>query len=361
MSYLFLGVVGFVFASSYFNTMATRSRRGRGRPPRNAPPLVKTPVNLRKPKAYQIVTDSSIDNVSGSNSRSSTPQSSRANSVTGRRSAIKPPHKMMYGGAEQPDDDAYSYLSPQEEYNDSDNSDIRSEDDMEFDNDMDDNVSEISESSLSTISSTGRQRWLAEDANIDVLDIPPMELPKSATDLLVDNEFILQAVGVYEILRKFQRILRLSPFRFEDFCMALIADEQSCLLSEVHTTLMRALQREEELNTTTFGSHDVKDHVNICFFLLDAMSFPEVIRLYIESEKFQTDDMLKALKILESADYCSLSVGDRLHVLSTLTDIFLSTNVVREELLNEGKIQYDDHCRNCHKSVLNFYRSLNNL
>ena len=327
--------------------MSTRSRRTRGRPPRNTPTPVKAPVNLRKPKAYQNYADLN-ENGSRNNSRSSTPQSSRANSVTGRRTATKTSHKTLYGGGDHDVDDTYSYLSP-EEYMDSDDSDIKSDVDMEFENDMDDNVSEISESSLSTISSTGRQKWLAEATEIDASEIPALNLPKSATDLLVDNRVVLQVVSVYEVLRKFHRILRLSPFRFEDFCMALIADEQSCLLSEVHITLMRTLQREEEVNTTTFGSHDVKDHVNVSFFFLDSMAFPEVIRLYIESEKFQTEDMLKVQKILASDDYCSLPVADRVTVLTTLTDIFLATNIVREEMLNEGKLQYDDNCRNCHR------------
>ena len=40
----------------------------------------------------------------------------------------------------------------------------------------------------------------------------------------------------------------------------------------------------------------------------------------------------------------------RLKVLQFLSDQFLQTSVVREDLLSEGKLRYDDHCRSCHKT-----------
>ena len=327
--------------------MSTRGRRGRGRPPRTPVSTPRAPVNLRKPKAYQNLGDSASE--SGSNSRCSTPttRSSRKRPST----ITKPVHRPVYGAGIQDEDDNFSYVSPHE---DSDNSNTgESDNDMEFDNDMDDdNISEISESSLSTIGSLTRQKWMARmppSPDIDEADIPDLNLPASATDLLIGNDLILEVLGVYEILRHYRIILRITPFRLEDFCMALVADEQSCLLSEIHISLMHALQREEENNTSTFGSHDVKDHVNISFYFLDPMTFPEVIRLYIESEKFQTEDMIKTTTILQSADYCSLKTSDRIHVLKTLTDMVLSTSAIRDTIMNEGKIQYDDHCRNCHR------------
>ena len=45
---------------------------------------------------------------------------------------------------------------------------------------------------------------------------------------------VMSAMSVYEVLRHFRSIIRLSPFRFEDFCMALQSEEQSSLLSEVN-------------------------------------------------------------------------------------------------------------------------------
>ena len=39
----------------------------------------------------------------------------------------------------------------------------------------------------------------------------------------------------------------------------------------------------------------------------------------------------------------------RLLVLRALADGVLSVSAVREELVSEGKVRYDDHCRSCHK------------
>ena len=66
-----------------------------------------------------------------------------------------------------------------------------------------------------------------------------------------------QVVSIYEILRRFQTILRLSPFRLEDFCAALSSEDQSNLLSEVHLSLLKTLIRYEANNQhicTRFGS-----------------------------------------------------------------------------------------------------------
>ena len=37
-------------------------------------------------------------------------------------------------------------------------------------------------------------------------------------------------------------------------------------------------------------------------------------------------------------------------MLRALTDAVLSVSNIREELISEGKLRYDDHCRACHKT-----------
>ena len=44
---------------------------------------------------------------------------------------------------------------------------------------------------------------------------------------------------VYEVVRHFGRVLRISPFGFEDFCAAIISDEQPCIIAEIHVSIMR--------------------------------------------------------------------------------------------------------------------------
>ena len=74
-------------------------------------------------------------------------------------------------------------------------------------------------------------------------EVPEIELPKTSEDLLIDSQLTFKAAGVYEVLRHYYLILRLSLFRFEDFCAALASEEQSNLLSEVHIALLKAIVR----------------------------------------------------------------------------------------------------------------------
>nr|XP_049695571.1 nucleosome-remodeling factor subunit NURF301 isoform X2 [Helicoverpa armigera] len=213
--------------------------------------------------------------------------------------------------------------------------------------------SDFSVSSYSTTSGTPRKAnnllrppspdplWLQQERQIPVLDLPP-----SSDDLLIPQNLILQVVGVYEVLRHFRHLVRLSPFRIEDLCAAISCEEQSNLLVEVHMMLLKALLREEDAQQTHFGPLDHKDSVNITLFLLDVMTWPEVLRIYIESDKSFDQNVVK---ILNACEYPFTSVENRLAVLQFLCNQFLITNPVRDDLLSEVPIHYDDHCRVCHR------------
>ena len=86
-----------------------------------------------------------------------------------------------------------------------------------------------------------------------------MNLPKSSDDLLIDPKQSFKAAGVYEVLRHYYLLLRLSLFRFEDFCAALASEEQSNLLSEVHIALLKSILRAEDKENTQWGPMDHKD------------------------------------------------------------------------------------------------------
>lgn len=180
-------------------------------------------------------------------------------------------------------------------------------------------------------------------------EVPPLILPQSSNDLLIPTEYLMQCIGIYEVLRHFRTIARLSPFTFEDFCASLLGEEQCTLHSEIHVNLIKAILREEDANSTTFGPSDVKDSINISLFFLDSMTWPEVFRAYLESDKSSYEEYKDVISVIQMPDFPFVSFSDKLKVLQTLTDLFLSTNRVREEILNEGNIQYDDHCRACHK------------
>uniref|UniRef100_A0A8C3CVZ0 Bromodomain PHD finger transcription factor n=1 Tax=Cairina moschata TaxID=8855 RepID=A0A8C3CVZ0_CAIMO len=162
---------------------------------------------------------------------------------------------------------------------------------------------------------------------------------------MVPSEHIMNVIAIYEVLRNFGTVLRLSPFRFEDFCAALVSQEQCTLMAEMHIVLLKAVLREEDTSNTTFGPADLKDSVNSTLYFIDGMTWPEVLRVYCESDK----EYHHVLPYQETEDYPYGPVENKIKVLQFLVDQFLTTNIAREELMSEGVIQYDDHCRVCHK------------
>ncbi|XP_025083493.1 nucleosome-remodeling factor subunit BPTF-like isoform X4 [Pomacea canaliculata] len=331
--------------------MSTRGRRARGRPPKAPLPINRTNF-LRKPKAFTSGSgEQSFISTTGNGSPYLS-QSFRGFSTRGRGRAASYKSRNFVSQLIADDDDLSSVADIEND---------RASDITDFDNtdnygsdvsyeESDDSY--LSDESLSTVSSSVSRRKLypkrPKTPEIpDDKDIPQLELPSTATDLIIPQEHVLQAVGVYEVLRHFRTNLRLSPFTFEDFCAALICDEQCTLIAEIHICLIKALLREEESNNTMFGPHDTKDSVNISLFFLDGMTWPEIARAYLDSERHP--EFRAALPALTSSNFPYVPLAEKLTVLQTLTDLFLTTTSVRAEITNEGNIHYDDHCRACHK------------
>ncbi|XP_063972664.1 nucleosome-remodeling factor subunit NURF301 isoform X2 [Diachasmimorpha longicaudata] len=177
-------------------------------------------------------------------------------------------------------------------------------------------------------------------------ELPSLDIPKSSEDLLIGKEHVMPALSIYEVLRHFRSLVRLSSFRFEDFCAAITCEDQTNLLAEIHIMLMKALLREEDSQQTHFGPLDQKDSVNVSLYFVDPMTWAETLRSYVESDKNFEQSILQ---ILTTTEYPFCGIENRLKVLQFLTDQFLITNPVREDLLHEGNMHYDDHCRVCHR------------
>ncbi|XP_020295522.1 nucleosome-remodeling factor subunit NURF301 isoform X2 [Pseudomyrmex gracilis] len=213
--------------------------------------------------------------------------------------------------------------------------------------------SDFSLSGYSTTSGTPRKTLLSQQRPpspeplwLQNRELPSLVLPKSSDDLLVPKELVMPSLSIYEVLRHFRTLVRLSSFRFEDFCAALVCEDQTNLLAEIHIMLIKALLREEDSQQTHFGPLDQKDSVNVSLYFVDSMTWPEVLRSYVESDKGFDQNILQ---ILTTTEYPFTTIEDRIKVLQFLTDQFLITNPVREDLLHEGSMHYDDHCRVCHR------------
>lgn len=220
-------------------------------------------------------------------------------------------------------------------------------DSLEAENDNNDSDFSLSSfSNESSVPKKGNRVPSPDPLWLQPIELPPLNLPDSSDDLLIPKQYSLKTASIYEVFRRFKNLIRLTPFRIEDFSAALMSDEQSSLLTEIHIMILRALLREEDSQGTQFGPQDNKDSINISMYLIDQLTWPEVLRSYLEShESFDK----ASLNIVTMKDYPFVNVEDRLTVLQFLTDQFLITTVVRDDLIREVPINYDDHCRICHK------------
>lgn len=175
-------------------------------------------------------------------------------------------------------------------------------------------------------------------------------LPESAKDLLIeDGKLLMQSVSVYEILRRFRHILRLTPFRFEDFCAALIAEEQSPLISEVHIQLLKTLIREDRLQQTWLGPPDLRDSINVYLHSVDHSNWPAALKLYLSAEPNENSALLATLN--KNNYPFDVDLAQKLDTLNQLCDKFLLSNLAREEIVNgsNGNLKHDTTCRLCSK------------
>lgn len=343
--------------------MSTRGMKKRGRPPK-----VQVAERTKKFQYHLLKKPKYLLNYKPPDSQTSTPTASRASSPqeseSSRRSSTrirgKDGHragrKSGYAGS------AYqrrNYNSSHAEYHESEyhyGSDFGDES-SDNKSDMEDELglsesesepsvgdpssdSDFSLSSYSTLSGTPKKNFNVNRAPtpepplwLQNRELPPLTLPKSSEDLLVPKECMMEVLSIYEVLRHFRNLVRLSPFRLEDFCAAIMCEDQSSLLAEIHIMLLKSLLREEDSQQTHFGPLDQKDSVNISLYLIDYVTYPEILRAYVESDRSFDP---KVLEILTNSDYPFSTLEDRILVLQFLTDQFLTTNPVREDLLSEG-------------------------
>ncbi|XP_055604256.1 nucleosome-remodeling factor subunit NURF301-like, partial [Uranotaenia lowii] len=352
------------------------SSKKRGRPPaRGANTSMERPKSkfqyhlLKKPKYLCKDGDSRFSTPSAS--RASSPQGSEESRPSTSRRSVPAPVKTPRanakgkgrpsngGGRGRGANNRKNYTYHESEYHygsdfgdDSDKSDAY-EDSMRSASDSEESLAAESESDFSIQSfsvSTGMscQKEPSPDPIwLQDREYPPLKLPQSSEDLLVPHSIVLKCTSIYEIIRRFRNLVRLSPFRLEDFCAAIMCEDLSSLLTEVHIMLLKAVLREEDSQQTHFAPLDQKDSVNIALYLIDSITWPEVLRSYIESDSSILDQ--EVLSILSLNEYPFVTPEEKLKVLQFLTDQFLTTTTVRDDMLQEGPIHYDDHCRICHR------------
>ncbi|XP_053209863.1 nucleosome-remodeling factor subunit BPTF-like [Panonychus citri] len=341
----------------------------RGRPPKDAE-SAKRLAQLRKPKYLYSGQKQQQGKSTTSSSSHNTPRS---------RSKKKQPWE-----GESDEDDytstSFSRISRSAYFEDADDEEDKSllsfgddgktgqwdeEDDMEEDGDEDD-ISGSPSAPLTAFDSKLKMgRFLRARSppryeEDKLADMPPLKLPESSADLLLpphlSSKYLMKILSVYEVLSQFKFQLRLSAFRLENFISSLLLNESNSLLSEIHICLLKTLIREDEANSTLFGSQDVKDSIGIYLYNCDPLTWPTTLRMYIIARRREETPDTKAIinLLIQNKQYEEYPINvpfqHKVKVLSFLCDTFLETNVARDEILNgEDGVRHDDHCRRCHK------------
>ena len=178
------------------------------------------------------------------------------------------------------------------------------------------------------------------------LILSPLFLPPSSGDLIIDSQYLMKSLEIFEVVRHFGRVLKLSPFSFEHFCSALHEEVQlPSVITETYISFIKAIFAEDERNQVMYGNTDEKDIVNLHLYLIDEFTWPEIIRSYINSDPGRFSSNI--IEIVENPNFPFVPIQDKLDVLCHLAKDVLSLNIIREEIQNEGLFISDDYCRKC--------------
>ena len=172
-------------------------------------------------------------------------------------------------------------------------------------------------------------------------------LPSSANDLAVTPQQALHLATIYEFLRHFSPILRLSPFLFEHFCTSIIQsiDINNKLFSQIHICLLRLLIKQDDDDGITYASEtDIKGIIDLSFVTMDYITWPYILQLYVNSHP-----QLKILSSIIKEYPFNTNIEEKIDVLLALCDVVLTTKTIRREFDDTKPKQHDDNCRQCQK------------
>lgn len=181
-----------------------------------------------------------------------------------------------------------------------------------------------------------------QDVDDEIFDIPP-----SSNDLSVTPQQALHLATIYEFLRHFSPILRLSPFLFEHFCTSVIqsSDIDNKLFSQIHICLLRLLIKQDDDDGISYASEtDIKGIVDLSFVTMDYLTWPYILQLYVMSHP-----QLKFLTSIVKEYPFQTDIDEKIDVLLGLCDVVLTTKTIRREFDDTKPKQHDDNCRQCQK------------
>ncbi|UJR09016.1 hypothetical protein I4U23_013265 [Adineta vaga] len=183
--------------------------------------------------------------------------------------------------------------------------------------------------------------------NAENIDDDIFDLPVSSNDLAIAPQQALHLATIYEFLRHFSPILRLSPFLFEHFCTSIIQsiDLNNILFSQIHICLLRLLIKQDDDDGITYASEtDIKGIVDLSFVTMDYITWPYILQLFMTSHP-----QLKMFSNVIKEYPFNTTIEDKIDVLLALCDVTLTTKTIRREFDDTKPKQHDDNCRQCQK------------
>ena len=179
------------------------------------------------------------------------------------------------------------------------------------------------------------------------IDDIQFQLPVSSTDLHVPSRQALHLASIYEFLRHFSPILRLTPFLFEHFCTAMIESSHlnNLLFSQIHICLLRLLIKQDDDDGLTYASEtDIKGIIDLSFVTMDYLTWPYILQLYVNSHP-----QLKYFHSIVHQYPFEVDLDEKIELLQGLCDVALTTKIIRREFDDTKPKQHDDNCRQCQK------------
>ena len=174
---------------------------------------------------------------------------------------------------------------------------------------------------------------------------PPLQLPESSLDLLIPPGPTLSDVfTIYETLRFFQLPLKLTPFRIEDLCAALVAREHNALMSGIFCAILKVLFKSDEILNIQYGPADMRDGVAIYTSFVDFMNWPTVLKVYAASDP----EHFKDVDLDKLSNLCFQDVEVKVKTLEAFVIAALDSEVLREfTTRNKTGPSDEECCRHC--------------
>ncbi|KAI5068009.1 hypothetical protein GOP47_0017029 [Adiantum capillus-veneris] len=162
-------------------------------------------------------------------------------------------------------------------------------------------------------------------------NLPPLvPLPPSSKSFPLSEDLVAEAFAVYSFLRSFSHALFLSPFTFDDFVSALVAERANHLFDSIHFILLQSLRRHLQRLRKEDCVKAQECLRQLDWNLLDNVTWPSFLIVFLATQGFGKcyGQRVGSLRLLD-AEYYKTSGKLKLAVLSFLCDHALDTEEIR--------------------------------